>query len=234
MVDTRQLNQRFTIAIREIEQDLQRRWSRTGSFSFTDAAFKAVGDGRLDAAQAELLETAWKVRGLLAHTAIGGQDPVGVAAPLVREAERIRNHLTGRVPTVQGFIRDVVTAAPGMSVSEAAGRMADGDYSCLPIYEGGAFIGSIDSDALLSWVVRGFKNDEFLLDSTVADVRAHSSDPAIAFHRADAPQRDVLAAFEYALQKQAPLAAVLLTSDGTRGGKLQGILTPWDAPTLSR
>jgi CBS domain-containing protein len=234
MARTSPLNHRFMIAVREIEQDLRRRWSRPGQFSFTEAAYQQVGDGSLKAAQAELLETAWKVRGLLAHSAIGGQDPVEAAGPLVREVERIRNDLTGRVPTVQGFAREVVTATPATSVSEAAALMARDDFTCLPIYEGDAFVGSIDSDAVLSWLVRGFENDDFVLDATVADVRAHGSEPAVAFHRPDAPQRDVLATFEYALQEQVPLSAVLLTSDGTRGGKLQGILTPWDAPTLSR
>jgi CBS domain-containing protein len=174
------------------------------------------------------------VRGLLAHSAIGGQDPIEAAGPLVREVERVRNVLTGRVPTVQGFVRDVVTVKPATSVSEAAGLMAKDDYTCLPIYEGDAFVGSIDSDAVLGWLVRGFESDEFVLDATVADVRAHSSEPALAFRRPDTPQRDVLATFEYALEEQVPLSAVLLTGDGTRSGKLQGILTPWDAPTLSR
>lgn len=228
------LNERFTIAVRELERELRRRWSRPGQFNFTDAAYQAVGEGGLKAAQAELLEMAWKVRGLLAHSAIGGQDPVEAAAPLVREVERVRNDLTGKVPTVQGFVRKVATATPAMSVSEAAALMAEGDFSCLPIYEVDAFVGSIDSDGVLSWLVRGFESDEFVLDATVADIRANSSEPAVAFHRPDTPQRDVLATFEYALEEQVPLSAVLLTSDGTRSGRLQGILTPWDASTLSR
>jgi hypothetical protein len=81
-------------------------------FNFTVAAYQAVGDGSLKAAQAELLETAWKVRGLLAHSAIGGQDPIEAAGPLVREVERVHNDLMGRVPTVRGFVRDVTTATP--------------------------------------------------------------------------------------------------------------------------
>ena len=234
MVYSGPLNQRFTIAIREIEESLRSRWSRNGRFNFKDAAYQAVGDGVLKPAQAERLETAWDVRGILSHTAIGGRDPIEVATPLVREVERIRNALTGRVPTVEGFVRDVTTAEPGTSVSEAARQMSGGDFSCLPIYAGDAFIGAIDSDAVLRWLVRGFENDEFVLDATAADVRAHSSDPAIAFHRHDAPQRDVLATFEHALEEEIPLSAVLLTTNGTRAGKLRGILTPWDAPTLSR
>lgn len=227
-----QLNHRFSITIREIESALRSLWGNDRKFHFVDAAYGQVGSG-VSAKDAQLLEIAWEVRGLLAHQSVNGQDPVEASPQLVRSIEQIRNRLAGRVPTVQGLLNDVTIVSPDTQVSEAATTMAREDFSCLPVYDDRRFVGAIDSDAVLRWIGNHLTDAGIMEDSSVGQLLSGAG-PMIEFHRKDSPQRDVVASFEEALSRGAPLVAVLLTSDGTRTGRLGGIITPWDVPSLDR
>ncbi|PYV26616.1 MAG: hypothetical protein DMG24_06615, partial [Acidobacteria bacterium] len=54
-----------------------------------------------------------------------------------------------------GQPRQLVTVAPSDSVSEALERMQSYDFSQLPVFEGGAPVGAIYEDAILSLAIEG-------------------------------------------------------------------------------
>ena len=110
--------------------------------------------------------------------------------------------------------------------------MAREDFSCLPVYDhSGKFVGAIDSDSVLRWIGSHLTDAGIIEDTSVGRLLTGSG-PMIEFRRTDSPQRDIAASFQEALRREAPLVAVLLTSDGTRTGRLSGIITPWDVPSL--
>ena len=55
----------------------------------------------------------------------------------------------------EGPPRQLVTVAPSDSISEALERMRSQDFSQLPVYEGGAPVGAIYEDAVLSLALEG-------------------------------------------------------------------------------
>lgn len=222
------LNHRFSIVMREIETYITQRHDRP----FTDAVYALVGPGTLSPDDARLLEWTWDIRNLLAHTVVDGHDPVEASPATIRSLERIRTKLTGRAPTVQGMLGPVATVGPGCSVAVAAATMSSNDYSCLPVEIRGEVIGAIDADLVLHWLAEGLGTEGIICDATVGELRRDWPDPPIDFMRADALQRTVVSRFEVALRDGAPLAAVLLTPDGSARGPLEGIVTPWDLASL--
>jgi CBS domain-containing protein len=133
---------------------------------------------------------------------------------------------------VQDLLSEVTTASPDTKVSEAATTMAREDFSCLPVYDhSGQFVGAIDSDSVRRWTGSHLTDAGNIEDISVGRLLSGSG-PMIASRRTDSPQRDIVASFQEALRREAPLVAVPPTSDGTRTGRLRGIITPWDVPSL--
>lgn len=163
-----------------------------------------------------------------------GQDPVEVRPATIRTLERIRNDLTGNVPTVRGLHGPVVTVTPDTTVADAALTMADRDYTCLPVEVRGDVVGAVDSDMVMHWLADGLGTDGLIEDTTVGDLRAARPDPPVRFLRADSAQRAAVAAFEDALRDGELTAAILLTPEGTARDPLRGIITPWDVASLDR
>ena len=227
----RDLNRRFLLVMREIEQHLE---VMSRESSFVGAAYDQIAGGPLTAEDARTLEWAWEIRNLLAHQQVDGADPVEATAPTVRAVERVRNRLTERAPTVLGLLGEVVTVGPDESAAAAANLMAVNDYSCLPVEIGGEIVGAVDSDMLMHWIGETLPEVELLEDLTIGQLRQRWPDPPLGFARIDAPQREVVARFETALRDERPLAAILLTADGSAQNRPQGIITPWDVPSLHR
>lgn len=226
------LNSRFLSAFREVEASIADRSSP--SRSFRDAIYQAGRAGRLTPAESRDLEELYAMRNILSHYGIDGQDAFEVSSAAVRRMEQLRNKLTGKAPTIQGMLGRVETVEPSTTMGAAASIMASQDYSCLPVYEGSVFCGALDADIVMHWAGEGLAADELLIDSAVSEIRGRYPDPQLEFCREDALQRDVAWAFEAAMRERVPLAAILATSDGTPQGKLRGIITPWDVPSLSR
>lgn len=220
------LNRRFLKCVSEVEAHL------SGPKGFKDRAYDMVSDGSLSASQARELDWMWDLRNLLSHNSVDGSEVAEVLPASVRAAERIRNRLTGRVPSVKGLLSNVAMANPKDSVAAKAEFMASNDYSCLPVRVEGRVVGAIDADMILHWVASGLHESGLLEDTTVGDIRNRFPQPRLAFMRSDSAQREVVAAFKASLAKRGPLGAVLLTTDGSDTGPVKGIVTPWDVASL--
>lgn len=135
-------------------------------------------------------------------------------------------------------IKDYMTKAPSrlapeVRLGEAAGLIIDQNLSQIPVYAGDEYVGLFTTNGLARWLSSAIDpSGEIVEESpTIADVlRFNEASDAARFGK---PTETALRVCDWLSGDDAP-HAVLVTTDGTARGQLQGIVTRFDVPSILR
>lgn len=176
-----------------------------------------------------------EIRNLLSHNADDEGAPLVEPSEAVLESlQSILEHVTSPKRAAEfGTPRDqILWAHPNDLAIETMHRMNNKGYSHVPVMEKGRMIGVFSVGSLFSCLERRGLNA--LDDSTricqikdALNVERHGAE-RYCFMPADATVQQVRAVFEERGERNSRLSAVFITEDGTPGGMLLAMLTPWD------
>lgn len=111
-------------------------------------------------------------------------------------------------------------------------KMERQGYSHIPVMADGQFIGVFSISTIFTYIIQNNMtslNDDMVIGdfAELLPVEKHSTE-RFKFVKDDATLFDVKLEFENKAQRNKRLAIVFITDDGTKSGRIIGMLTPWD------
>lgn len=124
--------------------------------------------------------------------------------------------------------------SPSSTLADAAGLISSLDVSQIPVYDGGDYIGLFTTNAMARWISHAIQEGEGTLlkeNVAVSEILDHCE----AHERAEfeKPTAPALKACEDLSRETSP-SVLLVTTDGTSAGQLQGLVTKFDIPRILR
>lgn len=183
----------------------------------------------------ERLDLCREIRNFLSHHAsIGGEPVVEPSEAMIGFLEEVTDYVC-RPPLALPFstqFADILKTSPNQRAQVVMKKMQRQGFSHVPVFESGVMTGIFSVNVFFSLALRcGISNmdDEMLIDDfreLLAPDR-HENERYL-FLSGEATLFQVRSEFEKRSQRSKRLAAVFLTENGSFGGRLLGMLTPWD------
>ena len=151
----------------------------------------------------------------------------------VDELARLRDLLKAPPRLGQTNKGKVFTCTPDQKLSGVARTMFDNDWSQVPTYQNGQFIGLLNTDTIARWLTTRLEIDEMLEEDNVGNVLPHAT--KVTKHKLLSEQDtafDALQAFEKSIDLGHSLDAVIITAHGKTTESPTGIITVFDIPKL--
>lgn len=182
----------------------------------------------------EKLELCRETRNLLSH------NPLIEGEELVTPSPRLTEVLREVIETIKDPPTAKKICTPVSALLLCTGRekaadvirtMLEKGYSHVPILENGVLEGVFSAEALLS--ILGEGSHTLGADSLIGDFSEFLSPDSrrtvtYGFAAPDTPYYDLKNEFELGGPKKARVAAIFVTSNGAKNGKVIGMITPWD------
>lgn len=132
---------------------------------------------------------------------------------------------------------EVHTCEPGDTVMSIAQRMYEGDFSQLPVYEGGVLSDLVTTETITRWLGGRLREDGGVVldESVVADVLPYrESSSTFKVVARDVTVVGAIDAFEEAANRGQYLDAIVVTHSGQNDQRPLNIITLFDLPRLSQ
>lgn len=229
------LSGRFLNATEEIKESLGRTYGET---------FSGVGEAynyaikkknrtvlRNKAALRELIQ----LRNVMQHSHV--LDGKVLATPrldAVEAIEEISRNVQSAPRISKYMVKEPEVLAPTDSIAKAAELIIGKGYSQLPVYGQGKYHSLFTTNALARWLSEAVRREnghlieENLSVSVIVDFAEDFEKPKFVKGTESAGR-----VCSY-LSQENSLPAVLVTTDGTENGQLQGIVTRFDVPNILR
>lgn len=226
---------RFLNAMEEIKQSLCNRYERE---------FKGVGEAiryaegkrhpivKQNAAALHLLTD---LRNTIQHGKVNQGRPIATPrSDAIDAAERIAAMLVRQPPICEYMIRGAAILAPSDTLEVASTWIVDQELSQLPVYDGCDYIGLFTTNALARWVAASIREgdgdivQEQPVVKTIIDAAEEHE-----YAKFVKPTASALKCCDTLMAPSGPLA-LLVTSDGTERGELQGIVTRFDVNRIQQ
>ena len=224
---------RFLNASERIKEQLSRQYGYS---------FKGVGEAKRYAEEhknnvvcsnSRTLDALISLRNVIQHSHVIGGVPIATPRlDTVIAIETIADQVE-RAPSISRFmIKDPVTVHPLTTLAEASHLVISLSLSQIPVCDGDEYVGVLTTNALARWLGAAFERGQGdLLEErvVVSDVLAFAEPhEEVAFVR---PTYLASKACNRLTEDQPPVA-LLVTSDGGRSGRIQGIVTRFDVPNM--
>lgn len=229
---------RFLDAFKAIEDHLRQRLGASGRVDITELIAQAAGDDpSVRAHQDRLVRYTW-LRNAIVHHANDRQRRA-IAEPrrdVVEDIEAICITVT-RPPRLAAVVSGKVTVClPTDPIGSAAHKMAQGDFSQLPVYQDGRVIDLLTSEAIAIWMARRLA-DGLPVDGDTPVAEVVTADADRLHQVVDGATATVAEALEMFDESQSNAgrilqAIVIMRSPASRS--VAGIATVADIPKLLR
>lgn len=226
---------RFINATEQAKKALEGKYQR--NFSGLGAAVRHAEErrDRLVRQSAAALHVLVDLRNVIQHSHVNKGLPIAVPREDAVEAmERIAT-LIERHPQIKDFmVQDPAVLSPNSPIEEASEQVVRLDLSQLPVCDDGSYVGLFTTNAMSRWLsnaIRGEGGTLIVENVTVAEILEHTEqheEPKFV-----GPTQSALKACETLSKENAP-PAILVTTDGTRAGQLQGLVTRFDVARILR
>lgn len=218
-------------AKKALEGKYQDRFNGLGS-----AKLHAIKQGdRVVKNHASALDVLIDLRNVIQHSHVNNGLPIAIPRQDAVEAmERIANFIE-RQPQIKDFmVKNPATLSPDSAIEEASEQVVRLDLSQLPVYNNGSYAGLFTTNAMARWLgseVRSEGGALIVENVRVSEVLEHVEQHEEA--KFVGPTQSALKVCETLSKETAP-PAILVTTDGTAAGQLQGIATRFDVARILR
>lgn len=176
-----------------------------------------------------------EIRNLLSHhSEVEGEPIVEPSTAMINFLKEVTDYVR-RPPLALDFATlydDIMKTNPAQKAQVVMRKMERLGFSHVPVISEGEFVGVFSVSTVFTYIIS--KNMTSLNDDmTIGDfsellpVEKHSSEK-FQFVGKDATLFEVKQAFENKTQRNKRLAVIFITDNGSIGGRILGMLTPWD------
>lgn len=218
-------------AKRALEAKYRQKFNGLGS-----AKVHAIKQGaRVVKNHAAALDVLVDLRNVIQHSRVNDGIPIAIPRQDAVDAmERIAGFIE-RHPQIKDFmVPGPSILFPSSAIEEASELVVRMDLSQVPVYTGNTYIGLFTTNAMARWLgntVRSEGGTLIVENVKVAEILGHVEPHEKA--RFVAPTQSALKVCETLSKETAP-PAILVTTDGTAAGQLQGIVTRFDVARILR
>lgn len=226
---------RFINATEQAKNSLERKY-RNKFKGLGAAKVYALKQGdRVVKSHAAALDVLIDLRNVVQHNRVNNGLPIAIPRQDAVEAmERIANYIE-TPPQIKDFMVKHPAILSSRSAIEAASeQVVRLDLSQLPVYDNGSYAGLFTTNAMARWlasVIRSEGGTLIIENVTVSDILEHAEQHEEA--QFVGPTQSALKVCERLSKETAP-PAILVTTDGTAAGQLQGIVTRFDVARILR
>ena len=184
---------------------------------------------------AAALDVLVDLRNVIQHSRVNKGLPIAIPREDAVEAmERIAEYIE-RQPQIKDFmVKDLALLSPGSAIEEASEQVVRFDLSQMPVYEDGSYVGLFTTNSMARWLGNAIRSEGGTLiveNVKVSEILEHVEQHEVPkFVR---PAQSALKVCETLSKETAP-PAILVTTDGTAAGQLQGIVTRFDVARILR
>lgn len=188
---------------------------------------------RVVKSHAGALDVLIDLRNVIQHNRINGGVPIAIPRHDAVEAmERIGAYIE-KQPQIKDFMeRKLEVLSPETAIEEASEKVVRLDISQMPVYDADSYIGLFTTNAMARWLGHTVSREDGVLivenvkvDEILKHVEAHETPHFVK------PTQSALKVCE-SLSKETAPPAILVTTDGSPAGQLQGIVTRFDVARI--
>lgn len=229
------LTQRFIDATENIKCSLARRYEKPYMGMGAAVADARRRGDEVVLRHGEALDAFRELRNTIQHNSYRDGQPIAVPREdTVLAIESIAEAIARPSQIAEHMVVYPCVLSPDSTLAEASRLVIELDLSQLPVYSQDRYVGLFTTNALARWLSAAIaRNEGDLVEeaTTVAAVLAFA-EPHEA-PRFSPPTATALRVCDLLSDDAAP-PAVLITTDGTADGTLQGIVTRFDVPGIVR
>jgi predicted transcriptional regulator len=226
---------RFLDAFKAIEDHLRRKAGATERVDFTElVAQLAADDPSVRTYQEGLVQYARLRNAIVHHASDHRRRAIAEPRPdVVEDIEAIRLAVT-RPPRLGDVVGGKVTVClPGDPIRNTAKKMAEGDFSQLPVYQDGKVIDLLTSEAIAFWMARRLAAGQPVDgDTPVADVATADEDRLYRLVDRTTTVVEALEMFDEAQAKEGRMLQAIVVMRSAASRTVTGIATVSDMPKL--
>lgn len=183
----------------------------------------------------EKLNMCREIRNFLSHhSELDGEPLVEPSEGIVRFLQEVTDYLQ-RPPLALSYatqFADILKASPKNKVITVMKKMQKSGFSHVPVLDGSVMIGIFSIGTFFSYALKNnltALNDNMLIEDfqELLPPDRHENERFL-FLPPEATLFDVKNEFEKRSQRSKRLAVIFITDNGSIGGRIEGMLTPWD------
>ena len=183
----------------------------------------------------EKLNMCREIRNFLSHhSELDGEPLVEPSEGIVRFLQEITDYLQ-RPPLALSYatqFADILKASPKNKVITVMKKMQKSGFSHVPVLDGSVMIGIFSIGTFFSYALKNnltALNDNMLIEDfqELLPPDRHENERFL-FLPPETTLFDVKNEFEKRSQRSKRLAVIFITDNGSIGGRIEGMLTPWD------
>lgn len=176
-----------------------------------------------------------EIRNLLSHhSEVEGEPIVEPSTAMINFLKEVTDYVR-RPPLALDFATlydDIMKTNPSQKAQVVMRKMERLGFSHIPVISEGNFIGVFSISTVFTYIINNNMtslNDDMTIGdfAELLPVEKHSSE-RFRFVSKDATLFEVKQAFENKTQRNKRLAVIFITDNGSIGGRILGMLTPWD------
>lgn len=226
---------RFINATEQAKKALEGKYQR--KFTGLGAAVRHAEEqrDRVVRQNAAALHVLVDLRNVIQHGSVNKGLPIAIPREDAVEAmERIADYIE-RQPQIKDYmVKDLALLSPGSAIEEASEQVVRFDLSQMPVYENGSYVGLFTTNAMARWLGKAVRDQGGTL--IVENVKVSEVLENVEDHEKPHFVKPISSALKVCetLSKETAPPAVLVTTDGTDAGQLQGIVTRFDVARILR
>lgn len=222
----------FLDKYKKLEEELIRKYDFDEKYG--SAVVRFIND-RESRPYRDKLDLCREIRNFLSHhSELDGEPAVQPSDSIISFLDEVREYVS-RPPLALPFatqFSDILKTSPNQRVQPLMKKMQKQGFSHVPVLEGGVMIGVFSIATFFGFALKNgmaAMNDDMIIDDfrELLPPDRHENERFVFMHES-ATLFDVRAAFEKKTQRSKRLAAIFLTDNGSMGGRIEGMLTPWD------
>lgn len=177
------------------------------------------------------LDNYYPIRNLLSHEA--RKDIVLISEQTLNEIKNVCELILNPPTVYQKFKRGVYICNVDSLLLTILTEMKEKVYTHVPVYENSSFVGVLSEVSVVNWLTENRNTDiSTVLIRELRPFIQNQPNEFFEFVKSDENAYVVREWFSEKVKNGKRLGAVFITDDGTKKGKLLGIITAWDLPIL--
>lgn len=224
---------RFINAVERAKSALERQYKREFKGLGQAVKFALEKRDRVVKSHASALNLLTELRNVIQHNNFKYGVPVAIPREdAVVAMEEIARHIERQPQIKDHMIKDLVVLTSESSLQDAAAEVIRLDLSQIPVYNGSEYVGLFTTNAMARWLSKSLEaNAGVLIEESVEVVQILDCSEDHERPLFVKPTEPALKACDTLSNESSP-SALLVTTDGTSRGALQGIVTRFDVPRI--
>ena len=228
MKDTNQNGERFLRSFASIERSMNEMAGSTEYNSFSRLLTICASRNTVVRANQERLREYAELRNAIVHQRDDEEELIAIPTDsAVADIERIARLIDRRRSALQYATKPVKTMNTDDTVTDAFHAMKDLGTTKIPVYRDQNFQGIVTMETIAGWAIEGGNEDVLCFD-----ILERSKIERVVFLKSRSYIEDVISIYESAMKNGRRPPVIILTKNGSRNQRPEGIITAYDLPSI--